>query len=153
MTDKGVRRIIVVDPGKLSGYVVADYNLDTCTVESLETVELDAEELWDRLTLDLKPDVEVVYEKFFITTETGKKNNVNYSLEHIGVIKYLCYKSGITDVFSFSPSEAKNFCDNKRLRNVELWHKGGEGHANDALRHLVLHLVKNRKFRHKGLLK
>lgn len=147
------QRIIAIDPGKLSGYVVIDYDQETNTVSSLESAELTDVELWERLVKDITPDVEVVYEKFFITTETGKKSDVNYSLEHIGVIKFLCWKNHVTDIYSYSPSEAKNFCDNKRLKNVDLWHVGGAGHANDALRHLVLHLVKNRGFRHPGLLK
>jgi hypothetical protein len=31
---------------------------------------------------------------------------------------------------------------NEKLKKLEFWHKGGEGHALDAIRHAVLRLVK-----------
>lgn len=148
-----MRKIYAIDPGKKSGFVVANYDTDANKVESYETYELDQMEVCEWLEgINGQEDVEIVFEKFFITTETGKKNDVHYSLEIIGVIRYFAWKYQIP-LYSQSPSDAKNFCDNKRLKNVDLWHVGGEGHAKDALRHLVLHLVKNRNWRPEGLLK
>jgi hypothetical protein len=41
-----------------------------------------------------------------------------------------------------SPADAKAMFSNEKLKKLEFWHKGGEGHALDAIRHAVLRLVK-----------
>lgn len=149
-----MKKIYVLDPGKATGLAVVYYDTEKNEIIEYETFELDQMEtctVLENIQHDSE-DVEIVFEKFFITTETGKKNDVHYSLEIIGVIRYFAWKYQIP-LYSQSPSDAKNFCDNKRLKNVDLWHVGGEGHAKDALRHLVLHLVKNRNWRPEGLLK
>lgn len=149
-----MRTIIAIDPGKATGLVVLKYNDMENIVDSYESFEYDQIEVCSFLdSLDEMKDehIEIVFEKFFITPETGKKNDVHYSLEIIGVIRYFSWKYGIP-IFSQSPSDAKNFVSNDRLRAVDLWHVGGAGHAKDALRHMVLHLVKNRGWRPDGLI-
>jgi hypothetical protein len=41
-----------------------------------------------------------------------------------------------------SPADAKAMFPNEALKKVGAWHVGGEGHANDAIRHALLRLVK-----------
>jgi len=47
------------------------------------------------------------------------------------------------DNISFqTPADAKALFPNEALRKVGTWHKGGEGHALDAIRHALLKLTK-----------
>lgn len=155
-----MKQIYVFDPGKLTGMAVINYTEESQEATLIDSGELTVEEFWDFLNetealiedrLLTGTQMEIVYEKFFITPETGKKNDTDYSLRLIGALQYVANKHGLP-TYSYSPSDAKNFVDNKRLKNVGLWHVGGEGHAKDALRHAVLHLVKNRNWRPEGLL-
>ena len=40
------------------------------------------------------------------------------------------------------PVDAKRMFPNEALKALGTWHRGGEGHANDAMRHALLRLVK-----------
>jgi hypothetical protein len=42
-----------------------------------------------------------------------------------------------------SPADAKRMFPNEAIKKLEYWHKGGEGHALDAIRHGLLYLAKN----------
>ena len=117
-----MRTIVAIDPGKMTGLVVLKYNDMENVVDSYESFEYDQMEVCSfREELNTLDHPEVVFEKFFITPETGKKNDVHYSLEIIGVIRYFSWKYDIP-IFSQSPSDAKNFVSNDRLRAVDLWH-------------------------------
>lgn len=148
--------LISIDPGKASGFAVLDYtNLNDVkilysgeldqmqTVSEVDTLFTDAED---------PSDYEIVMEKFTITAQTGKNTNAeNWSPEIIGAVRYLAWREGV----SFSeqtPAMAKNFVPNDRMKNIGIWHVGGEGHARDALRHAVLYLVDRKGWRPSGLL-
>lgn len=149
--------LIAIDPGKASGFAVLDYT-------DLDDIKINYSDELDQMTVISEVDVllgdaeelegtfEIVMEKFTITAQTGKNTNAeNWSPEIIGAVKYLAWKYGVT--FSEqTPAEAKNFVPNERMKAVGIWHKGGEGHARDALRHGVLYLVKHKGWRPSGLL-
>jgi hypothetical protein len=40
------------------------------------------------------------------------------------------------------PADAMTMFDNEKLKKLEYWHRGGKGHALDAIRHALLRLVK-----------
>jgi hypothetical protein len=42
-----------------------------------------------------------------------------------------------------SPADAKRMFTNEAIKKLEYWHKGGAGHALDAIRHGLLYLAKN----------
>lgn len=88
-------------------------------------------------------DTLVIVESFIVTPQTAKKSQAPWSLEVIGVLRWLAskYRAGFE---MQKPSEAKSFVSNERLRKVGWWHRGGEGHARDALRHLLLAGVRHR---------
>jgi hypothetical protein len=88
-------------------------------------------------------DLRIVVERFTITAETGKKSQSPWSLEIIGAIKYICHINGLPEPTLQTPTDAKNFSPNPRLKALALWHRGGHGHALDALRHALLYAVKN----------
>jgi hypothetical protein len=76
--------------------------------------------------------------------ETAKNSQAPWSLEMIGVLKQVCrdYHYPLELVYAQRPTEAKNVVPNPKLKRLELWHRGGAGHANDAIRHAVLCLIK-----------
>jgi hypothetical protein len=97
-----------------------------------------------RATLEQYPDVEVACERFTINAQTVKNAQAPYSLEQIGILKQCLMDAGRSadDVYFQSPADAKAMFPNPALKKLEYWHRGGEGHALDAVRHGLLRLVK-----------
>lgn len=89
---------------------------------------------------------QVVCERFVINAQTVRNSQAPFSLEQIGVLKHLCRESGypVDGIKMQAPVDAKNMFPNPALKALGTWHVGGEGHANDAIRHGLLHLVKMR---------
>lgn len=137
--------ITAIDPGKMTGWSELSYTSDNYTIHS--SVELTVPEVWEVLVNGLDdphvphPDV-IVIEDFKITTGTGKLGSPDWSLRLIGAVEYLGFKYDIPVVKQY-PSNAKAFSTNDKLRAVDMWHKGGAGHANDSLRHAMLYMVKH----------
>lgn len=137
--------LLAIDPGKMTGWSELSYTSDSFTVHA--SAELTVAEVWDILVNALddpeseKPDV-IVIEDFRITTGTGKLGSPDWSLRLIGAIEYIGYKYDIP-VVKQMPSNAKAFSTNEKLRAVDMWHRGGAGHANDSLRHAMLYMVKH----------
>lgn len=143
------RTVLAVDPGKMSGIAVFRYSssepelvysgehaFDTYADPILNAIR-DAERNSSLL--------EVVCERFTINAQTVKNSQAPYSLEQIGVLKYVLHSNGLNPelIRMQSPSDAKRMFDNAALKKLEYWHRGGEGHALDAIRHGLLHLAKN----------
>lgn len=146
-----IRRVLSVDPGKLSGVCLLELDTETNTLRVLRSAEVDeiqyAQELYDCFAELSDGDVDakyVVCEKFTINMQTVKNSQAPYSLEQIGVLKHISRECGInSDEIKFqSPADAKAMFPNEALKKVEAWHRGGEGHANDSIRHGLLSLVK-----------
>jgi hypothetical protein len=97
-----------------------------------------------RQTLEQYPDVEVVCERFTISAQTAKNSQAPFSLEQIGILKQclLDVNRPADDVYFQAPGDAKAMFGNDKLKKLEYWHRGGEGHALDAIRHGLLRLVK-----------
>lgn len=148
------RYLLACDPGKLSGFVV----LDITDFES-QGPKIEVADEFDQQTTAAHihwwaantENLEIVMEDFFITTETGKKKDTRYSLELLGVGRYFATLYGKPFTLQ-SPSAAKNFVDNDRIRDLELWVKGGEGHHKDAMRHAILYLVQSKRWKTSKLL-
>lgn len=88
--------------------------------------------------------LEVVCERFTVTTDTAKKSPAPYSLELIGMLKLIMYDNGRDpDKLRLQlPADAKKMYPNPQLKKLGYWHVGGEGHALDAIRHGLLYLTK-----------
>lgn len=88
-------------------------------------------------------NVEVVCERFVIsgrTTRSGR-TDVNWSIEQIGVLRYVCHVYGVPFRLSGAGDAMKEW-KNAKLKQVGRYTKGGGGHANDAMRHLLLDIGK-----------
>ena len=141
------RYILSVDPGKATGIAFLSFQDDSEPV--LEwSKEVQADEFAQAVREPLKAygsAVEVVCERFTINAQTVKNSQAPYSLEQIGVLKQCLRDEGRSEeeIKFQSPADAKNMFPNASLKKVGAWHKGGEGHALDAIRHALLRLVKS----------
>lgn len=140
-----MRHILAVDPGKASG--LALFSLETGEEPILIWAQECQQEEYAkpiRSTLAEYPNALVVCERFIINAQTAKKTQAPYSLEQIGILRQCLMDAGrnADDIIFQSPSDAKAMFDNPKLKKLEYWHKGGEGHALDAIRHALLQCVK-----------
>lgn len=136
--------LLAVDPGKTTGIALIEITQDEepKIIWSRETSPEETEDLVNLTLYELKGhDLRVVCESFIITPQTGRNSQAPWSLELIGVVKYLTRAHGFGAPVMQSPQRAKKFVSNDRLRDLNFWHRGGSGHARDALRHAVLYLV------------
>ena len=133
------RQVLAVDPGKKTG-------LSLWVVNHSGAPPLVAELPWpefpayvDEVTTRYGGDLDVVCESFTITVQTAKNTQAPWSLEGIGVCRYLTARSGCGFTVQ-APSSAKNFSSDERLRRLGWW-SPGHGHGNDASRHLLLYVA------------
>lgn len=84
----------------------------------------------------------LICEEFRITTATAKKSPQPWSLEMIGVLKFLRWDRGQPPPVMQSPADAMKFATNDKLKKANMYSVGQE-HARDASRHLLLYLVRN----------
>lgn len=140
-----MRHILSVDPGKATGMALFSIEQGQEPV-MLWSGEFQQEEYAKpiRETLAQWPDADVVCERFTINMQTVKNAQAPYSLEQIGILKQCLIDIGRKpeDIYFQSPADAKAMFDNPKLKKLEYWHKGGEGHALDAIRHGLLRCVK-----------
>lgn len=92
--------------------------------------------------------LQVVCESFHITARTARNTFAPWSLESIGVLRFLtaCTRDQPSPV-SFTlqtPSNAKRAATNQRLTEVGWYAPSEGGHAADAARHLYLYLFRSR---------
>ncbi len=144
-----MKYVLSIDPGKATGVALLSWDETDAGPNLLIAKELQPEEFAVPVETILNSyrgtgSLTVVCERFTINAQTVRNSQAPYSLEQIGVLKHLC-RTNMYDpekiVFQ-SPADAKAMFPNEALRKVETWFVGGEGHANDAIRHALLRLVK-----------
>lgn len=118
------------------------------------SVEANPDEIIDLIRPTLKdwkplqegqPPLRVVVEKFTINAMTAQKSqDASWSLRTIGAVEQALrdVEYPLMAISWQKPSEAKTAFDNEKLKRMGLWHRGGEGHALDAIRHGALYLAK-----------
>lgn len=139
-------RILAVDPGKTTGWAFLntnayDYHKSPAIVILPQVGEYEWYEFLERYEDWLysgKIDV-TVSESFIISRETLKKTRQNYSLEAIGVMRYMSQRKGREFVLQ-APSVAKSFATKEKLDKLGWWPKG-QDHAQDASRHLLTYVA------------
>ena len=140
-----IRYVLAVDPGKATGMTLFSREGDSEPV-LVWSGEFQQEEYAKpiREVLTTHPDAEVVCERFTINAQTVRNTQAPYSLEQIGILKQCLIDVGrpVDDIYFQSPADAKAMFDNPKLKKLEYWHRGGEGHALDSIRHGLLRLVK-----------
>lgn len=144
------RLILSIDPGKASGICL--FSFDGATdPELLWSGEYQQSEyakpIREAIAMSVMNGIklDIVCERFTINAQTVRNSQAPYSLEQIGILKQCLMDIGIspeTIIFQ-SPADAKAMFTNEKLKKLGYWHKGGEGHALDAIRHAVLRLAKS----------
>lgn len=126
--------ILAIDPGKVTGWAVLheDGRYDGGE-DLLHNVLMSVETL---LSEGERPII--VCEDFIFTTATAKKSRQTWSTEGIGVLRYLAARYQASFVIQ-SPSAAKNFAIDEKLKAMGWYFPTTGGHRNDASRHLLLY--------------
>ena len=131
-------KIIAIDPGLMTGVSVIDWsNRDKPT--KVETCELDIKGFYDKIEDLVKSSDVVVMENFIVTVASAKKDFQPFSLHLIGLVGYLCYHNQKKLVMQ-DPLD-REFTPNQVVKDLDLWHKGGAGHANQASRHAFYYMA------------
>lgn len=129
--------VVGVDPGGTTGLAIWSPDLGL----SLREIKgADAAVDWLADTARSLKRATFVVEKYIITPATAKLSQQHDPLEIIGALKFLVRKYEHNLVLQ-SPSEAKAFSTNEKLKRVG-WYKPGQDHARDASRHALLYLSK-----------
>ena len=144
------RHILSVDPGKASGicYFTWEENQEPAMLWSGEYQQHEYADPIRRAFAYSQSQgarLEVVCERFTINAQTVKNSQAPYSLEQIGILKQIMLDYGRSpeDIYFQSPADAKAMFNNEKIRIVGYWHRGGEGHALDSIRHGLLRLAKS----------
>lgn len=128
--------IVACDPGEMSGIA----QLDTETMQ-FASHEADFNETCRHLMMlghTYTTFLRVVAESFFITPETHKKTFQPWSLELIGVCRYVSRAYTGHELVTQSKSNARGkLGTDLRLRHLGWYRWTPDGHANDAAGHLL----------------
>lgn len=134
--------IAAFDPGKTTGWAIAE---TSDPVSTLRSGEVHAEAFGPMLRLWLHDERAagrglLVAERFTITRRTARLSQQPDALMVIGVIRDLASEHGHT-FEQQAPAVAKLFAPNRRLREWGVTPPPKQGHATDAIRHLLLALA------------
>lgn len=137
--------VVAIDPGLLTGACIVGFDPDGgCKL--YQSRELTFREILPWCQLELPTADYVVAERFTVNQRTIKNTQAPWSLEALGVVRAVLLQQD-RNLSLQNPGDAMKFVSNEMLHRLELWHRGGEGHANDALRHAVLFAVKHLHWR------
>lgn len=133
------RAVITIDPGEVSGVALARTDGTLFAAQGTWMETLVAVERWMDAYASENPLV--VSEGFSITAQTARNTPQPWSLEAIGVCRYLTARRGL-DFETQTAASAKGFASNKRLKEVGWYVPTEGGHLNDAARHLMVALAR-----------
>jgi hypothetical protein len=149
-------RVVAIDPGLVTGICAVDMvlgddgNRRLVVAASAETDFLRTGRMLQTLLLESDPETTgIVMERFTITAKTAKNSQAPWSLEVIGMCRWIAdeqFGGRFGEIVMQGPAEAKRMIPNELLRAAEVWHVGGAGHANDALRHAVYRFVRTHQY-------
>jgi hypothetical protein len=138
------RWLFACDPGLVSGVAMLEWTAEKgiAKTESFEGSLAEVGQALDVFTYQHDPaQAEIVCERFVITPRTGELGSPDWSLKVCGVLEWLVWLRwhvhGDERVVYQSAGDAKRLVPNEVLKRADLWHRGGAGHARDALRHGV----------------
>ena len=143
-----MKLVLAVDPGKASGVALFEYDggEPRLILSGEYQMREYAKPIRDAITMsrDKNVPIDIVCERFTINMQTVKNSQAPYSLEQIGILRQIMLDNEIDpeSIIFQSPSDAKGMFANDKLKKLEYWHRGGDGHALDAIRHGLLRFVK-----------
>lgn len=130
-------QIIAIDPGKVSGFA------KWTTTSDRKPFVMEVHNYHDvaRTFRPSKPDL-AVCEQFIISQRTIRTAQDPSALRLIGWLDITCHLKGIRFELQ-SPGDAKRFVSNELLQTLGWYTPTPGGHANDALRHLFLAVLRH----------
>ena len=143
-----MKLVLAVDPGKASGVALFEYDggEPRLILSGEYQMREYAKPIRDAITMsrDKNVPIDIVCERFTINMQTVKNSQAPYSLEQIWILRQIMLDNDIDpeSIIFQSPSDAKGMFANDKLKKLEYWYRGGEGHALDAIRHGLLRFVK-----------
>lgn len=152
METQKIDRVLAIDPGKKTGLAWLRQEKGLIYLE--DSYEASPDEIIEKIrptlaswkpVADGQPPLRVVVEQFVINSMTSQRSQeASWALRTIGAVEQACRDVGypLPAIEWQKPAEAKNAFTNEKLKNLNLWHRGGEGHALDAIRHGALYLAK-----------
>lgn len=147
-----IDRVLAIDPGKMTGLawmrqedgkIFLDDSLEASPDDIIDAIRPTLA-LWEPEAED-QPPLRLVVEKFTINAMTAQKSQESsWALRTTGAIEQACRdaKYPLPAILWQTPAEAKTAFTNDKLKSLGLWHRGGAGHALDAVRHGALYLAK-----------
>jgi hypothetical protein len=137
--------VLAVDPGLRTGIVMLTHE-GFLISETVDPFEMGRKVERALASGDVKA---LVCEAYIITKATLEKSRQNYSLELIGVCKYLCEKYAVEFILQ-TPGEGLSFVRNDKdefgkLKRLGWYVTNDKGnHQNAARSHLLLYMVRNK---------
>lgn len=132
-----------IDPGKTTGYAIwqgwSDSPFYSGQVEDRFAFESTFRAFIAPYTSNPTRGLSVVMEDFIISAQTVKKSRQDDPLRIIGYVEGLCHEHLIPFKLQ-TPSEAKQFATDEKLKALRWYYATPGGHANDAARHLLRRL-------------
>lgn len=134
--------VLGVDPGVLSGVALISRD-GPKVLYSTETEWFETGQIVDSLLYHYGGEnISVAVERYTITMETARKSPQPASLHVTGICMWLAQLRGSGAIKQYSPGDCKAMFPNDQLRRLDCWHKSGAGHARDAIRVGLFHLIR-----------
>jgi hypothetical protein len=132
--------VLWFDPGLTTGWayleMASSFNSGQAPFESIGELLTGWAEI-------LGPNLWVGWELYNVTQGGGKAGTPKYSLETIGMLKWICHAHDVT-VLKAMPSASRKLGDEIKLKKLD-WRKRGQVHANDAAMHLLAWHLREKK--------
>jgi hypothetical protein len=130
--------VLAIDPGKITGLAFLHHqDLSSYSAWELEFLQTGA--LIRDFTVSYGNRLDVVCEQFTINTRTVRNTQAPWSLEVIGIARYFCQSNTGQDLTLYE--QKPPFSTDDRLKAMGWYRPTKDGHANDAARQLLKHLV------------
>lgn len=135
---------IGIDPGLVTGIAVYHSETNKPIVHEIHGRET-VYRWFDSITPtgNMAPSVEVVIEDYEITQRTGALSKQYDALYIVGAIEAMCFLKEIP--FFHQHRSAKAFGSDAKLKFLGWYAPSRGGHQNDAMRHLLRHLIVTRR--------
>lgn len=144
MTDPQI--VLFLDPGNTTGWSMLQY-----TTEGYDFQAGQAEgsvivgDFVARLARAYGPGLHLGWEQYIVVNGGGRGGDANQALETIGIARWLCVEYHCT-LLRPMPASSRVVASVALLKELG-WYTPGRVHANDATRHLVAWLLRERNNR------
>lgn len=133
----GGEYVLAIDPGGNTGCAwMLDGEFGSCVVPGGRTAFVP----YFLRSCGMRTPDQIVCEDFIITSATARKTAQPDPWRIIGYLEGWALTSGVPFQLQ-TPSQAKGFGTDAKLKYLRWYRTGHGGHDNDAARHLLVHLV------------